>query len=82
MVILYKLDGRTLRFNQLKQLIPNISERMLARQLKELTVDRLVKRISVASVPVTVSYELTESGQALAPLWKNLEGWGISHKMT
>lgn len=82
MTILYKLEGKMLRFSELKKLIPNISERVLTRQLKELEQDGLIQRHIFASVPSKVEYQLTQSGQALSPIWKQLEQWGVEHRET
>ncbi len=79
-MILYKLEGKVLRFTELKELIPNISDRVLTRQLKELEGDGLITRSVFAAVPVKVVYELTENGQALLPLCKELEQWALKHK--
>ncbi len=80
MLILYKLEAKVLRFTELKKLMPNISDRVLTRQLKELEGDGLIARSVFAAVPVKVVYELTESGQALSPVWKGLEQWALQHK--
>ncbi len=80
MIILYKLEGKVLRFTELKKLIPNITDRVLTRQLKELERDGLIARSVVAAVPAKVVYALTESGHALSPTWKRLEQWGLEHK--
>jgi DNA-binding HxlR family transcriptional regulator len=80
MIILYKLENSELRFSELKQKLPNITDRMLTRQLKELAYDGLIERTVFARVPPMVVYKLSESGRALAPIWKSLERWGLEHK--
>jgi DNA-binding HxlR family transcriptional regulator len=80
MMILYKLEGKVLRFTELKEMIPNISDRVLTRQWKERERDGLITRSVFAAVPVKVVYELTEIGQALSPIWKGLEQWALNHK--
>jgi DNA-binding HxlR family transcriptional regulator len=80
MNILYKLEGKALRFTELKKLIPNITDRMLTRQLKELEQNGLIERNVFATVPVKVVYQLTEICQSLSPIWKRLEQWGLEHK--
>lgn len=80
LLILFKLENRVLRFGEIKQLIPQISERMLTLQLKELERDQLVRRTVYAEVPPRVEYELTESAIALAPTWKQLNEWGMMHR--
>ncbi len=65
--IIYKLKGKTLRFSELKQEIPAISERMLILSLKELERDGLVARKSYHVVPPRVEYTLSEEAKTLLP---------------
>lgn len=76
-VILFHLlrDG-TLRFNELRRRLTGITQRMLARQLRELEEDGLVRRTVYAQVPPRVDYDLTETGRSLAPVLGALKAWG------
>ncbi|WDF67008.1 helix-turn-helix domain-containing protein [Sphingobacterium oryzagri] len=69
-----------LRFSELKNLLPNITERMLTLQLRKLEEHKLVKRTVYAEVPLRVEYELTSIGYALKPIIKQLEDWGVKHR--
>lgn len=69
-----------LRFSQLRDLLTGISERMLAKQLRELEDDQLVNRIVYAEVPPKVEYELTELGTSLEPILEKMSEWGEEHK--
>lgn len=80
LLILYKLEGRTLRFGELKKHLPNITDRMLTLHLQELEKQGLVVRTVYAAVPPRVEYHLSESARQLAPVWKQLEQWGHAHK--
>lgn len=80
LLILYKLEGRTLRFSELKKHLPNITDRMLTLHLQELEKSGLVVRTVYAEVPPKVEYYLSDSAQQLAPVWKQLEQWGHAHK--
>lgn len=80
LLILYKLEERTLRFSELKKRIPNITDRMLTLHLQELEKNGLVLRTAYAEVPPRVEYQLTESGKLLIPVWKQLEHWGLQHR--
>ena len=80
LLILYKLENKTLRFKDLKKIIPNITERMLTLQLRELEKNQLVQRTVYAEVPPRVEYTLTDSGKMLTPIWKKLELWGLAHR--
>jgi DNA-binding HxlR family transcriptional regulator len=80
LLILYNLEKGKLRFGELRKLTPNITERMLTLQLRELEKDLLVKRTVYAEVPPRVEYELTLSALQLAPIWQCLEKWGLDHR--
>lgn len=80
MAILYKLEKRTLRFRELKELIPGISDRMLTLHLQELEKNGLVIRTVYAEVPPKVEYTLSDSARKLAPIWQQLEDWGQHHR--
>jgi DNA-binding HxlR family transcriptional regulator len=80
LIILYKLEKRTMRFSELKKIVPGITDRMLTLHLRELEKDGLIKRTAYAEVPPRVEYSLSESGMALIPIWQELEHWGLAHK--
>lgn len=81
LMILYKLgDKKTLRFLELKKLLPDISDRMLTLHLKELERDGMVHRAVFAEVPPKVEYSLTDIAKELIPIWQQLEKWGLQHK--
>jgi len=56
------------RLSTLKQLIPDISEKMLIQELKTLAESNLVTRKNFGEVPPRVEYELTEKGTQIKPL--------------
>lgn len=76
LLILDKLEGRKLRFSELKKEFSYMSERMLTLQLRALEQDGLVKRTVYAEVPPRVEYELTETALELGPILKQLSKWG------
>lgn len=80
MMILCELKTGKLRFGELKKCIPQITERMLTLQLRELEKDLLVKRTVYAEVPPRVDYELTEITTKLIPIWDMLDLWGAEHR--
>ena len=75
-VILWHLLDGTLRFNQLRRLLPGVTQRMLTNQLRELEADGLVHRRVHAEVPPRVEYRLTERGRTLEPVLSALKAWG------
>lgn len=75
--ILHALDEGTLRFSQLlKKVQPNITQRMLTKQLRQLEVDGLNTRKVYTQVPPKVEYSLTETGKSLMPILDQLCLWG------
>ena len=75
-IILFRLFEGTKRFNELRRLHPNITQRMLTNQLRELERDGLVHREVYAQVPPKVEYSLTENGRSLKPVLQSLKRWG------
>ncbi|WP_448546730.1 winged helix-turn-helix transcriptional regulator [Thalassotalea fusca] len=78
-IIMYYLLADTRRFNELRRLMPNITQRMLTKQLRELEADNLIARKIYPEIPPKVEYSVTEYGQTLAPVIKVLGEWGARH---
>lgn len=68
------MDGR-LRYSELKDAVPDISDRMLSERLKELEAEGIIKRIVTPDTPVRVEYELTPKGRALEGPLRTLGDW-------
>lgn len=76
-VILWHLrEEGTLRFGELRKLLPDVTQRMLTNQLRELEDDGLVHRVVYAQVPPKVEYSLSDRGRTLSPILDALKGWG------
>lgn len=75
-ILLWYLRNKTLRFGELKKQIPDITEKMLSLQLKELEADGLIKREVFPEVPLRVEYSLTPFGKTLAPVVEAIAKWG------
>lgn len=74
--ILFALaDGGTLRFAEIKEAVPGMSDRLLSARLKELEDAGLVRREVRPGTHVRVSYELTRKGESLKPVMGNLRDW-------
>jgi DNA-binding HxlR family transcriptional regulator len=54
---------------------------MLSKELKELEINRLVKRTVLDTQPITVQYELTDHGKTLQTIISNLTDWGNVHRI-
>jgi DNA-binding HxlR family transcriptional regulator len=76
-VILWWLidNEQPLRFKDLRQSIPRISQKILTQQLRELERDGLVKREMLAEMPVRVEYSPTAFGRKLWPVLQELDAW-------
>ena len=79
--ILYRLhrDG-VLRFNEIRRILPAVSQRTLTAQLRALEADGIIARTVYAEVPPRVEYRLSAYGQTLAPVLLALKAWGDGHK--
>ncbi|MDH6561327.1 winged helix-turn-helix transcriptional regulator [Bacillus sp. TBS-096] len=78
-VILCHLTHGKKRTSELKRLMPNITQKMLTQQLRELESDGVINRIVYEQVPPKVEYELSEYGQSLERILNALCDWGASH---
>ena len=80
-IILYQLarDG-VMRFSDLKRGIPEVTERMLSRQLRDLEQDGLVHREVYKQVPPKVEYSLTKLGSSLIPILISMREWGVAYE--
>ena len=79
MLILWHLIDTPRRYGALRRLIPDITEKMLIRQLRELEQDGIISRTVYESVPPRVEYAMTGYGQSLYPILGALCQWGWSH---
>jgi DNA-binding HxlR family transcriptional regulator len=76
LIILFHLfDGKIQRYSDFEKLIPGISQKMLAQQLRQLEADGIVSRTVYPQVPPKVEYRLTEWGQALCPALDAMLKW-------
>jgi len=74
--IIYALvTNGTLRFNELRRLIPKVSQRMLTQQLRDLERHGLVDRVFYPEIPPRVEYSVTRLGRTLHPIFKSVCNW-------
>jgi DNA-binding HxlR family transcriptional regulator len=78
-LILYHLRDKPIRFNELKRMLPGITQRMLTRQLRELEADQVVHREIYPEIPPKVEYSLTGFGKTLTPVLSALYDWGAEY---
>ena len=75
-VVLWYLMKKKKRFAELKKVMPDITEKMLSIQLKQLKKDGLIERHVYAEVPSHVEYNLTKEGESLITILNELAAWG------
>jgi DNA-binding HxlR family transcriptional regulator len=78
--ILWWIKDEPKRFNELKRLIPEITQRTLTNQLRELVRDGLVIRTQFQEVPLRVEYSPTKLCLSLLPILDELAAWGRRNK--
>jgi DNA-binding HxlR family transcriptional regulator len=77
MVILYHLKDGVRRYNELRKVMPMVTERTLSLQLKQMEEDGIVKReVHTFKPPLKVEYSLTDFGKTLIPLLELISEWG------
>ncbi len=81
-LILFHLITEKRRFNELRRLMPEITQRMLTLQLRELETDRVIHREIYREVPPKVEYSLAPLGETLIPLISAMREWGAVHEET
>jgi len=69
------IHRQALRFGEIAEAVPELSDRLLSERMKELEARGVVIRTVREGRPVRVEYELTEMGRALAPAVHELECW-------
>ena len=77
--MLNKSETGVLRFNEIRRLMTDCSQKMLSQTLKNLEQSHLVHREVYAEVPPRVEYSLTETGKSLMPPIISLVEWGKVH---
>lgn len=78
--ILWHLSEGYYRFGELRRRIPNITQKMLTQQLRELEKDGVITRKVYAEVPPKVEYSLTAYGKTLTPILRQMCRWGEEHR--
>lgn len=80
LLVLRNLLVRPWRFNELKNSLDGISQKVLTDTLRSMETDGLIIRTAYAEVPPRVEYSLSELGESMRPVLKSMEAWGITYK--
>ncbi|MDN4172641.1 helix-turn-helix domain-containing protein [Nocardioides sp. SOB77] len=71
--------ARALRYSELARRLAGVSQKMLTQTLRSLERDGLLTRTVTPTVPVTVTYELTDLGLSLNGLARGMRAWAQDH---
>jgi DNA-binding HxlR family transcriptional regulator len=80
-IILNVIGSRTIRFGQLDSIVPLISRKVLAEQLKELEEDGILERLAYKELPPRVEYKLSEKGLAFLPILESIKEWNCKYEV-
>lgn len=78
-LILWHLQGKVLRFGELKRILETITQKILTQELRELEADGLINRHVYAQIPPKVEYSLTEKGHTVLPILNIISKWGADY---
>jgi DNA-binding HxlR family transcriptional regulator len=70
---------RPMRYSELSRRLAGVSQKMLTQTLRSLERDGLLTRTVTPTVPVTVTYQLTELGLSLQLLMRGIKAWAEAH---
>lgn len=82
LLVIYILDRsgkENMRFMELKQQMPDISQRMLTMTLRTLEEDGYLTRTIFSEIPPRVEYSLTERAKSLKPILDSLLQWSVDN---
>ncbi|MEI9909676.1 MAG: helix-turn-helix domain-containing protein [Bacteroidota bacterium] len=80
MLIIVSLRNGNKRYREIAKSIPNITFRMLSKELKQMELNKLVSRTVHNDMPVLIEYELTDYAKTLWPLLTEMIHWGKRHR--
>ena len=78
--ILWHISKGPVRFNELQRLLGSITTKTLSQQLHVLEDQKIILRTVYPETPPKVVYSLTELGESITPLLKDLCDWGTSYQ--
>lgn len=77
MPLLWRLKDKVMRYSELKKSIPQISDKMLTSQLRDLESNGFINRKVYPVVPAKVEYSITERGQRVIPIIETIRNFGL-----
>lgn len=79
-LILWFLRDEPLRYSEIHRKIPEITQTMLSKQLRELEVNDMIKRTVYPDIPPKVEYRITDNGRSVYPVLLALSDWGNKYQ--
>lgn len=80
LLIMRNLMMRPWRFNELKKSLEGVSQKVLTDSLRSMEADGLITRTVYPEVPPRVEYALSDLGESMRPIMKDMEEWGAAYK--
>lgn len=80
LLILISIAEGNLHFREIERSIPKLSTKVLAKELKELEINKLINRAVIDDFPVRIEYTVTDHAKSLRPVIEELQKWGLNHR--
>ena len=80
LLLMVALAQGPMRFKDLQRALIDITPKMLSKELRELELNDMIERKVFNTVPVTITYELTEYSDTVQPVIEALKNWGEQHR--
>lgn len=80
LLIVISIAAGNERFTDIQGSIPGITPKVLAKQLRELEQDQLIKRMVLSEYPVKILYKTAPYADTLTPIIHALKDWGLYHR--
>ena len=80
LLILFSLSSGTKSFKEISREVEGITDKVLSKELKNLEINKLIKREVHDTFPPTVEYSITNHGKSLERVMEELHYWGLSHR--
>jgi DNA-binding HxlR family transcriptional regulator len=71
--------SRSMRYSELSRQLAGVSQKMLTQTLRAMERDGLITRVAIPTVPVTVTYAMTELGRSLHQMVRGVKAWAEMH---
>lgn len=79
-LILFSLSESPKRFKQIAKAVNGITDKTLSKELKNLEMNKLIRRAVYDTFPPTVEYSITPHGLSLEKVIDELHFWGLAHR--